>query len=129
MRRTRVSIESLLNELEQTITDARADGQHSVVIGALTLSAKLVGLLRDKIEIGGPGSFGPCETVAQVVEALLIDESPQEALQIDALREEIERIALTRATMVVSAPDRYQVNETELSLAALRPQRKNGWGS
>jgi Ni,Fe-hydrogenase I large subunit len=130
VRKTRVTIESLLNELETTITDARASKQHSVVVNALTLSAKLCGMLRDQIEFGPPGSFGPCETVAQVVEALLIDESPQSALQTLAeMREEVERIALTRATMVVAEPDRYRINEGELSLAALRPPpRKNGRG-
>jgi hypothetical protein len=51
VQRTRVSVESLLNELETTISDARSENQHSVVIQALTLSAKLVGLLKEKVEI------------------------------------------------------------------------------
>src|ERR1700761_167286 len=69
--RTRVSIESLLNELETTITDARADGQHGVVIGALTLSAKLVGLLRDKIEVGRVGDFDACESNDEIAAKML----------------------------------------------------------
>jgi hypothetical protein len=51
MKRTQVSVESLLNELERTIGDARLAGQHGVAVRALELSAKLVGLLKEKVEI------------------------------------------------------------------------------
>jgi phage terminase small subunit len=51
VKRTQVSVESLLNELETTIKDARAAKQHNTVVQALTLSAKLVGLLREKIDV------------------------------------------------------------------------------
>jgi phage terminase small subunit len=51
VRKTQVSVESLLNELSQTIEDARSAKQHGVVIAALTLSAKLVGLLRERIDV------------------------------------------------------------------------------
>jgi hypothetical protein len=71
VRKTRVSIESLLDELEVTIQDARADGQHSVVVGALTLSAKLVGLLRDRIEVGSPGEYRDCQTPEDAIDALI----------------------------------------------------------
>lgn len=68
VQKTRVSVESLLAELTTTIADARAAKQHSVVVNALTLSAKLVGLLKDQIEIGRPGEFSGCETPEDVIE-------------------------------------------------------------
>jgi hypothetical protein len=40
-----------LSELETTIADARVAKQNAVVVQALTLSAKLVGLLREKIDV------------------------------------------------------------------------------
>jgi hypothetical protein len=105
VRKTRVSIESLLNELEMTINDARGDGQHSVVVNALTLSAKLVGLLRDRVEIGGVGAFDACESAEQVVAALLSDQTPNEALaSLDVLRGEIERHAADHAHIVAAEP-------------------------
>ena len=87
-RRTRVSIESLLNELEMTINDARGDGQHSVVVNALTLSAKLVGLLRDRVEVVGVGEFDACTSSEEVIEKLLSrNESPAAVLvELDELR-------------------------------------------
>jgi hypothetical protein len=89
VRKTRVSVETLLAELETTITDARQDGQHSVVIAALALSAKLVGLLRDKIEgRGGKGTYAGLEDDDAIAERMLDDfGSVAEMLSImDALR-------------------------------------------
>jgi hypothetical protein len=51
VQKTRISVESLLSELETTIADARAAKQNTVVVQALTLSAKLVGPLKEKVEI------------------------------------------------------------------------------
>ena len=51
VQKTRISVESLLSELETTIADARAAKQNTVVVQALTLSAKLVGLLKEKVVI------------------------------------------------------------------------------
>jgi hypothetical protein len=69
--KTRVTVESLIAELETTIGDARAAKQHTVVVNALGLSAKLVGLLRDKIEVGAPGAFDQATTVEDVARAWL----------------------------------------------------------
>jgi hypothetical protein len=51
MRKTGFSLESLSNEVAQTIRDARAAGQHGVVTRALELAAKLHGLLTTKIDV------------------------------------------------------------------------------
>jgi hypothetical protein len=126
VRKTRVSIESLLNELEMTINDARGDGQHSVVVNALTLSAKLVGLLRDRVEIGGAGAFDACESTEQVVAALLSDQTPNEALaSLDVLRGEIERHAADHAHVVaVDGAWPRAPSESAQALALLRPGRR-----
>jgi hypothetical protein len=129
VKRTRVSVESLLVELQTTIDDARASKQHSVVVNALTLSAKLVGLLRERVEIGAAGAFGECTDLPQLVEALLVDTTPAEALEtLDALREQLELHALMHANVVIAAPDRTRVDEGAASLAAFRKPRRNGRG-
>jgi hypothetical protein len=53
---------------------ARADGAHNAVVSALTLSAKLVGLLRKKIEVGVAGQFGGAQTADEIV-AIFIEEN------------------------------------------------------
>jgi hypothetical protein len=128
-KKTKISVESLLAQLEATVAGATEAKQFGAVNGSLALIGKLTGLLRDQIEIGAVGSFGECTTIPQLVEALLADQSAPEALQtLEELRQAIELHALTRAAVVVAEPDRYRINESALSLAALRPQRKNGRG-
>jgi hypothetical protein len=124
VKKARVSIESLLDQLETTITDARATKQHSVVIQALTLSAKLVGLLRERVEIGGPGSFAACESPGDLMQALFADMTPVEALAaLDDLRSQVEAFASDAATLVPVAKPQEPGTEAERSLAAFRRRR------
>jgi len=48
--------------LETTIHHARADGQHGPAVAALTLSAKLVGLLKDRLEVTNASPFAGLDT-------------------------------------------------------------------
>jgi hypothetical protein len=102
VQKTRVTVESLLDQLDETITAARADGAHGVVVSALTLSAKLVGLLRERIEIGGAGEFAGAKTVEDIVGMFIADNGgPAEALEmLDVLRTEVERRAGDHALVV-----------------------------
>jgi hypothetical protein len=123
-KKARVSVESLLAELETTITDARAAKQHGTVVQALTLSAKLVGLLRDRLEVGGVGEFDQLETPEAVADAFLVDMEPAEALAtLDVLRGLIEQRAGNRAITV--QPPMAQ-DETAAALRELRPSQRNG---
>ena len=104
--RTRVSIESLLNELETTIQDARADGQHGTVVAVLTLSAKLVGLLKDKIEVGCTDEFAGLST-EEVVDKMIEHiggGSAQKLLDhFDKIRALIEQRADSKAAPVMAS--------------------------
>jgi hypothetical protein len=74
INRTRASVlnlETLLVELEITIADAREAKQHSVVVQSLALAAKLVGLMRDRVEIGSPAEFHASEDVNEIAARLL----------------------------------------------------------
>ena len=71
IKKTQVTVESLLTELEANITRATALGQTGAVNGAIGLMAKLRGLLIDRAEIGRPGDFDGLETREDVVDALL----------------------------------------------------------
>jgi len=68
VRKSRVTVESLLGELEQTIAEARQAKQFSAVNGSLALMGKLTGLLRDKIEVGSISDFDGLSTPEEVVE-------------------------------------------------------------
>lgn len=86
-RKSRVTAQTLLAELERTIADAREDRAHAAVTGSLALMAKITGNLREQIEIGGPGSFAGCETVDAVITKMIEDEG-----SVGAALEMIERV-------------------------------------
>jgi hypothetical protein len=96
-----LTLESLLVELETTIADARAAKQHSVVVQSLTLAAKLVGLLRDRVEIGGPGDFDQCNNIDEIARHFLGDAPVDEALAlVDSMRDSLLKAASERALLV-----------------------------
>ena len=74
-RSSEVTVQSLLDELEQAKSRAHSLDQLSAATTAIMGKAKLAGLLRDKVEIGAAGDFDACETVEAVAEKLL--EEPQ----------------------------------------------------
>ncbi len=100
IRKSRITIESLLAELETTIADARKAKQHSVVVRSLELAARLAGLLREKIEVGSPDEFAACATKEQVVDKLIAD-AGSPAVLIDELHEIIIMIEERAATMAL----------------------------
>jgi terminase small subunit-like protein len=69
--KSEVTVESLLDELEHA--RQRADGldQLSAAVKAISEKAKISGLLTQRIEIGGPGSFDDCESTADMADAML----------------------------------------------------------
>jgi hypothetical protein len=78
VKKTGVSVESLLLQLDETIADARKAKQHSVVVQCLSLSAKLVGLLRDRVEVGSPGDFDHLDA-AGAIEQVRLDHGEEAA--------------------------------------------------
>ena len=71
-----ITIQSICAELDAANTVARAKGQASAMISAAALRAKLGGLMVDKVEVGQPGAFDKCLTIAEIVDDLLFYENP-----------------------------------------------------
>lgn len=90
IRKARVSVESLLNELDTTVRDARAAKQHSVVVTALGMMARLVGLLRTELVVGSPSEFRDCETPQHVYDQVCADlgENAAKAMKLLALADD-----------------------------------------
>ncbi|MGJ5042725.1 terminase small subunit [Bradyrhizobium sp. HKCCYLRH1062] len=72
-QKNRITVQSLLAELQATVEAARAAKQFGAVNGSLALIGKLTGLLRDQIEIGGPGECDACRTPDEVLDRLEAD--------------------------------------------------------
>lgn len=119
-RKAKLTASVLMDKFERIEAGATASEQYGAAARAAELQGKLSGLMIDRTEHGGVGEFAQAETIEGVVELLLADTTPSEALAvIDELREQIERVALTRATVVAAAPDRVQ----KLSIDGPNPSR------
>jgi hypothetical protein len=102
-KRAEVTVQSLLNELEDARAGASDDRQFGAATGAIIAKAKLKGLMIDRSEIGAPGAFSNCESPSDLVREMLRDQTPAEALAaLDALRDAIEQHAGDRAILLNS---------------------------
>lgn len=70
LKRSDVTIEKLLQDVEDARKLAMAGGQPSAAVSASQLQGKLVGLLIDRKESGAPGDFTGLATPEQIVEAI-----------------------------------------------------------
>jgi hypothetical protein len=68
--RNRVTVDSLIEELDEARALAARVEQPGAMTQATTVKAKLVGLLVDRKETGQPGDFASLKTPAEVIAAL-----------------------------------------------------------
>ena len=92
-----ITIESICAELDEANAVAKERGQAAAMVSASALRAKLAGLMVERVEVGGPGSFDKCDTPEQVADALLDGwNSPVEQFRpvTDADRQELAQLLL-----------------------------------
>jgi hypothetical protein len=92
-----ITIESICAELDAANAVAKERGQAAAMVSASALRAKLAGLMVERVEVGGPGSFDKCDTPEQVADALLDGwNSPVEQFRpvTDADRQELAQLLL-----------------------------------
>ena len=78
-----------------------ASAQFGAAGSGYRCKGKLLGFMREKLEVGSPGSFDACETTEGVMRTLLADQTRAEVLaSLDVLRQEIERYAADHADVI-----------------------------
>jgi hypothetical protein len=65
-KKSEVTVESLLDELEHARQRADSLDQLSAVVKSISEKARISGLLVQRVEVGGPGDFDDCEWVEDV---------------------------------------------------------------
>jgi phage terminase small subunit len=68
---TKVTVESLLSELEEARAKAVSLDQMSAAVKSISEKARISGLMVQKIEVGGPGDFSGCSNAEAIVDELL----------------------------------------------------------
>jgi hypothetical protein len=70
-------------------------------MSGLRLVAEIAGLMKTRVELTGPGAFSVCETTEEILDLLLDEIDPREALEmIDKFKSEIEARLAARAREV-----------------------------
>lgn len=72
---TKVTVESLLAELEAARQKATDLDQLSAAVRAIEAKAKVSGLLIQRTEVGGAGEFSRCQTIEEVADEMLTYET------------------------------------------------------
>lgn len=80
LNRMDITEERILTQYQDAYDMAAQQGKTADMISASTAQAKLVGLLRDRIEAGAPGDFDNLENVSDVLKAVEKQAGPEAAL-------------------------------------------------
>ena len=80
MRRNDITVEKILGDYQDAIDQAKRLEKPGDVVNAATAQAKLVGLLRERLETGNVGDFDNMADVSQVLEAVEKEAGPEAAL-------------------------------------------------
>src|ERR1700726_238677 len=103
VRRSGVSVASLLAELEQARVGAHDDRQFSAAVQAIAGKARLAGLDRENGD-GGGGQFSRCESIDDIMRVLLAEQSAAEVLEsLAAFSAQVEAYAASHAIVISSA--------------------------
>ncbi len=82
LTRMDITEERILTQYQDAYVLAEQQGKSADMISASTAQAKLVGLLRDRIEAGAPGDFDKMENVSDVLAAVEREAGPEAALML-----------------------------------------------
>ena len=70
-KKSEVTVQSLLDELEAARARADSLDQLSSVVKAISEKAKISGLLVQRVEVGNPGDFDDCTTTAAIADRII----------------------------------------------------------
>ena len=119
VRKTRATVDTLADQFDAVFNGAMGSEQFGAAGSAAAMKSKLLGFMRDKIEIGGVGEFSDCKSPDDIADRL-IDEADGDIGKVladfDAIRELIEARAAARAI-----PIRVGDRVGDISTNSIRP--------
>jgi hypothetical protein len=80
VKKSDITIERVLSNLEDAFTTAKSQAKPAEMTNATMAQAKVVGLLRDRVETGGVGEFDGTEDVSAILEKVAQEAGSEAAL-------------------------------------------------
>lgn len=82
MKKSDITVDKVLADYQHALDLAKVQNKPAEIVGAASAQAKLVGLLRDRVETGGVGDFGDVQSVADILEIVAKEAGPEAALSL-----------------------------------------------
>jgi phage terminase small subunit len=78
-KRADVTLDKILTDCRHALELAKAQGKPNDIVNAAMSQAKLVGLLRDRVEAGKVGEFDASDSVSEILDKVAKEVSPEVA--------------------------------------------------
>ena len=85
MKKSDISIDKVLTDCQLAFDMAKGQQKAGDMITATMAQAKLVGLLRDRVETGGVGEFGDTNSITDILELVAKEAGPEAAMTLAAM--------------------------------------------
>lgn len=85
MKKGDITIDKVLSDYQYALDLAKGQNKASDMIAAATAQAKLVGLLRERVETGGVGDFGDANSISGMLELVAREAGPEAAMTLAAM--------------------------------------------
>ncbi|HEY6021357.1 MAG TPA: hypothetical protein VIY48_16070 [Candidatus Paceibacterota bacterium] len=79
-KRADITMEKVLTDYQEALELAKAQAKPNEIVNAATAQAKLVGLLRDRVETGDVGSFDGMDNLSDILAKVAEEAGPDAAL-------------------------------------------------
>ena len=79
-KRADITEDKILTDYQEALALAKKQEKPDSMVNAATAQAKLVGLLRDRVETGNAGDFDNMDSISEVLEAVAAQSGPEAAM-------------------------------------------------
>lgn len=105
-KRADITIDKILTDYQEALTLAKRQEKPDGIVNAATAQAKLVGLLRERVEAGKPGDFETMDNISDVIQAIADAAGPEVAM------------AISKAMGLIEEPNEREADLTEIKPAS-----------
>jgi len=85
MKRSDISVDKILTDYQYAVDLAKKQGRADQITMAATAQAKLVGLLRERVETGHVGEFGDMTSIEGILDVVAKEAGPEAAMTLAAM--------------------------------------------
>ncbi len=85
MKKSEITVEKILSDYQYALELAKGQGKASDITAAATAQAKLVGLLRERVETGMVGDFGDDDSMSEILEKVAKEAGPEAAMKLASI--------------------------------------------